>query len=122
LDWSNVFAAGKLIYLNLCFFFEKKKIKISFFMWIGGAVLNCLLPIPEKYARAYEIREWYHQIAYKDSDIDLFIWGLDEEAAKQKMVEIYETIRNAVPWEVACFRSKHCVTIVSQYPNRHIQV
>ena len=67
-------------------------------------------------------REWYHDVAYKSSDIDLFTYGLDDEAAKQKMVEIYEVVRNAVPYEVACFRSKHCVTILSQYPYRHIQV
>ena len=67
-------------------------------------------------------REWYHDVAYKSSDIDLFIYGLDDEAAKQKMVEIYEVVRNNVSGEVACLRSKHCVTISSRYPNRHIQV
>ncbi|RIA80590.1 hypothetical protein C1645_701466 [Glomus cerebriforme] len=35
---------------------------------------------------------------------------------------IYETVNNAVPCDVACFRSKHCVTILSQYPHRHIQI
>ncbi|PKC72506.1 hypothetical protein RhiirA1_313805, partial [Rhizophagus irregularis] len=29
---------------------------------------------------------------------------------------------NSIPWAVACFRSKHCVTILSQYPYRHIQI
>jgi hypothetical protein len=67
-------------------------------------------------------REWYHDVAYKSSDIDLFIYGLDDEAAKQKMVEIYQVVCNNISKEVACFRSKNCVTIVSQYPNRHIQV
>ncbi|GBC03939.1 hypothetical protein RclHR1_05400001, partial [Rhizophagus clarus] len=98
LDWSNVFAAG-------------------------GAVLSCLLPIPEKHGDSLRnIRNWYHNIAYQDSDIDLFIYGLDEDAAKRKMEEIYESVCNAVPWEVSCFRSKHCVTILSQYPYRHIQI
>ena len=49
--------------------------------------------------------DWYHDIAYRSSNIDLFIYGLDKEAAKQKMLEIYEVICNAVPNEVACFRS-----------------
>ncbi|CAB4474476.1 ankyrin [Rhizophagus irregularis] len=98
LDWSNVFAAG-------------------------GAVLSCLLPIPKEYDdNLRNIRNWYHNIAYQNSDIDLFIYGLDEEAAKKKMEEIYENICNAIPWEVTCFRSKHCVTIISQYPYRHIQI
>ncbi|RIA93793.1 hypothetical protein C1645_818872 [Glomus cerebriforme] len=51
-----------------------------------------------------KIREWYHDIAYQNSDIDLFIYGLDEEAAKQKILEIYETVNNVVPCDVACFR------------------
>ncbi|CAG8569665.1 18096_t:CDS:10 [Rhizophagus irregularis] len=98
LDWSNVFAAG-------------------------GAVLSCLLPIPQKYGVSpRKTRDWYHDISYRDSDIDLFIYGLDEEAAKQKMIEIYEAVCNSIPWAVACFRSKHCVTILSQYPYRHIQI
>lgn len=85
--------------------------------------MSCLLPIPQKYSVSpRKTRDWYHDISYQDSDIDLFIYGLDEEAAKQKMVEIYEAVCNSIPWEVACFRSKHCVTILSQYPYRHIQV
>ncbi|RIA90033.1 hypothetical protein C1645_661896, partial [Glomus cerebriforme] len=35
---------------------------------------------------------------------------------------IYEIVCNTVPCNVACFRSKHCVTILSQYPYRHIQI
>ncbi|GBB92606.1 hypothetical protein RclHR1_02030009 [Rhizophagus clarus] len=98
LDWSNVFAAG-------------------------GAVLSCLLPIPQVHSVSpRKTREWYHDISYKDSDIDLFIYGLDEEAAKQKMVDIYEAVCNSIPWDVECFRSKYCVTILSQYPSRHIQI
>jgi hypothetical protein len=85
--------------------------------------LSCLLPIPQKYGVSpRKTRDWYHDISYRDSDIDLFIYGLDEEAAKQKMIEIYEAVCNSIPWAVACFRSKHCVTILSQYPYRHIQV
>jgi hypothetical protein len=86
-------------------------------------VLSCLLPIPKEHDDSLRnIRNWYHNIAYQDSDIDLFIYGLDEEAAKKKMEDIYEVVCNAIPWEVTCFRNKHCVSIISQYPYRHIQV
>ncbi|CAG8440942.1 1066_t:CDS:10 [Ambispora gerdemannii] len=98
LDWSNVFAAG-------------------------GSVLACLLPIPEKYSTfSRKTREYYHEKAYVSSDVDLFIYGLDEEATKQKMVDIYNAVADNVPWEVTCVRAKSCVTIVSQYPYRHIQI
>ncbi|CAB5350197.1 unnamed protein product [Rhizophagus irregularis] len=56
-----------------------------------------------------------HIILPQNSDINLFIYGLDEEAAKKKMKEIYENVCKAIPWEVTCIRSKHCVTIISQY-------
>ncbi|GBC54433.2 ankyrin repeat-containing domain protein [Rhizophagus irregularis DAOM 181602=DAOM 197198] len=56
-----------------------------------------------------------HIILPQNYDINLFIYGLDEEAAKKKMEEIYENVCKAIPWEVTCIRSKHCVTIISQY-------
>ena len=98
LNWSNVFCAG-------------------------GAVLAALSPIPEKYSkRNKERREYYHEKAYPASDVDLFIYGLDEAQAKEKLTEIYQAICDAVPYEVVAVRSKHAITLVSQYPHRHIQV
>jgi dihydrodipicolinate synthase/N-acetylneuraminate lyase len=45
-----------------------------------GSVLACLLPVPAKYAGTNAgIRHYYHNVAYKSSDIDIFIYGLDEE-------------------------------------------
>ncbi len=55
-------------------------------------------------------------------DIDLFVYGLTEEEANKKLVEIYEAITDALPVKAICFRSKHAVTIVSQFPYRHIQI
>ncbi|KAI8049744.1 ankyrin repeat-containing domain protein [Syncephalis plumigaleata] len=98
LNWNNVFAAG-------------------------GAINACLLPIPEKSAKSYRtIREYYHEKQYASSDIDLFIYGLDEEQAKLKMEEIYNSVRDSIPWDVSCIRSKNVVTLVSKYPYRHIQI
>jgi len=89
----------------------------------GGSVLAALTPIPEKYAkRNKERRQFYHEKAYPASDVDLFLYGLDEEAAKEKLTEIYQAVCDAVPYEVVAFRSKHAITLVSQYPHRHIQV
>jgi hypothetical protein len=68
-------------------------------------------------------RNYFHNIAYANSDVDLFLYGLEtEEQANQKLLEIYEAITDAVPNTVICFRSKYAVTLVSQYPYRHIQI
>ncbi|KCV72428.1 hypothetical protein H696_00014 [Fonticula alba] len=64
----------------------------------------------------------YHHLLYRSSDIDLFIYGLDEEAGRAKLVELYEAISNAIPHAALVFRSKYAVSIVSQFPYRHIQI
>ena len=68
-------------------------------------------------------RNYYHKVAYSNSDVDLFLYGLEtEEQANKKLIEIYETICDAVPDTVICFRSRYAVSIVSQFPYRHIQI
>ncbi|POG78607.1 hypothetical protein GLOIN_2v1535904 [Rhizophagus irregularis DAOM 181602=DAOM 197198] len=64
---------------------------------------------------SFQLKLILHIILPQNYDINLFIYGLDEEAAKKKMEEIYENVCKAIPWEVTCIRSKHCVTIISQY-------
>lgn len=54
---------------------------------MGGSVTNCLLHIPDKYSRSQDaISEYYNEIAYADSDIDVFIYGLDEKQYREKLV------------------------------------
>ena len=92
MDWSNVFAAG-------------------------GSVLACLQPIPAPHnANNIAIRNYYHKEAYKNSDIDLFVYGLTEEEANKKMSQIFDTIKNNLIGgeEVIAFRSLHAVTIISR--------
>lgn len=45
-------------------------------------------------------REYYHQQLAPSSDIDLFIWGLDEPAALEKIKQIESNVRNAILEEV----------------------
>jgi hypothetical protein len=53
----------------------------------------------------------------------LFLYGLQsEEEANKKLVELYDAITESLPVSAVCFRSKHAVTIVSEYPYRHIQI
>ncbi|OZJ04813.1 hypothetical protein BZG36_02356 [Bifiguratus adelaidae] len=90
----------------------------------GGSVLACLLPVPASVAvngrRAQ--RKFYHEESYVGSDIDLFIYGLNEEQAKLKMERLAEVIAEGIPWDTLCVRTKHAVTIVSQYPYRNLQI
>ncbi|EPQ59792.1 ankyrin [Gloeophyllum trabeum ATCC 11539] len=86
-DWSNVVAAG-------------------------GSVQACLAPLPDA-AKASKraMRKWYHSQAYPTSDVDLFLWGLTSEQAELKIKSIYEAVRDSVPWDVTCVRTKHAVSI-----------
>ncbi|KAJ1549516.1 hypothetical protein HK405_014679 [Cladochytrium tenue] len=82
----------------------------------GGSILACLQP-----AATDNPREFFNSM-YPSSDVDLFIYGLDEAGAKKKMNEIYKIICRNIPFETLAFRTANAVTVVSQYPYRHIQI
>ena len=49
----------------------------------GGAVMACMLPPPPKATKNFKcLRKYFHEDAYAGSDIDLFIYGLNEEEGK----------------------------------------
>ncbi|KAH7918157.1 hypothetical protein BV22DRAFT_1200081 [Leucogyrophana mollusca] len=98
-DWSNVVAAG-------------------------GSVLACVAPLPDHAKESKrETRKYYHASdAYAASDVDLFLYGMTPAEAEKKIQTIYEAVRDSVPWEVTCVRTKHTVSIHSQYPYRTIQI
>ncbi|KAI9462535.1 hypothetical protein F5148DRAFT_1286433 [Russula earlei] len=97
-DWSNVLAAR-------------------------GSVQACLMP-PPKVAMATKrtMRKRYHEKAFPSSDVDLLLYDLTTQEAERKIVAIYEAVRDSVPWDVTCIRTKHTVSIHSQYPYRNIQI
>ncbi|KAI1176036.1 ankyrin repeat protein [Nemania sp. FL0916] len=98
MDWNNVVAAG-------------------------SSVVNCLLPVPAEYRKSKRaLRQYYHEKFCPASDVDLFLYGLNEEQAVQKIKEIETHIRDAILSEVTVVRTKNAITICSQYPTRHIQV
>jgi ankyrin repeat protein len=103
-NWNNIFAAG-------------------------GAVSGCLTPLPKDVAEAtsealrrVQRRKYLHDTFLPGSDIDLFLYGLSQEEAEQKLVEIYEAVQAVNPYEIRVFRSAHALTLVSRYPFRHIQI
>jgi ankyrin repeat protein len=98
LDWDNVVAAG-------------------------SSVVNTLLPVPDEYNGSKRgLREFYHQKFSPASDVDLFLYGLTEEQAIEKIKAIEARVRDALLTETTVVRTKHAVTICSQYPTRHIQI
>ncbi|KAK0729206.1 hypothetical protein B0T21DRAFT_394537 [Apiosordaria backusii] len=98
LDWSNVVAAG-------------------------SSVVNCLLPVPDEYNRNKRtLREFYHEKFSPASDVDLFLYGLTEEQAIEKIKDIEARVRDSLLTETTTVRTKNAITICSQYPTRHIQI
>jgi ankyrin repeat protein len=56
------------------------------------------------------------------SDVDLFIYGLTEEQAIEKINQIEIKVRDSILSETTTIRTKHAITIASQYPTRHVQI
>jgi hypothetical protein len=99
----------------------------------GGSVLACLAALPEtEKTTKRAIRKYYHSTAYPTSDVDLFLWGMSPEQvgvqmrcqyiwltflpqAEAKINTIYEAVRDSVPWDVTCVRTKHAVSIHCTY-------
>lgn len=91
LDWSNVVAAG-------------------------SSVVNCLLPVPEKYSRNKRgLREFYHEKFCPASDVDLFLYGLTEEQAIEKIKDIEARVRDSLLVETTTVRTKHAITICMSF-------
>ncbi|ORZ31172.1 hypothetical protein BCR44DRAFT_1276921 [Catenaria anguillulae PL171] len=85
-----------------------------------GSVQACLTHLDP--STSYGDRRDYFLEKHAAADIDLFLYGLDEEAAKKKMEEIYDQITDAVPFEMVAIRTTHSVSICAQFPYRHIQI
>ncbi|KAI0325229.1 ankyrin [Cubamyces sp. BRFM 1775] len=97
-DWSNVVVAG-------------------------GSISACLAPLPDSAKTSKRtMRKYFHSNAFPTSDVDVFLYGLTPEQAEAKMQVIYEAVRDSVPWDVTCVRTKHTVSIHSQYPYRSVQI
>ncbi|KAL1954703.1 hypothetical protein VTO42DRAFT_807 [Malbranchea cinnamomea] len=98
LDWSNVVVAG-------------------------SAVVTALLPVPEEYRNSKRgLRQYYHQKVAPASDVDLFLYGLTEEQAIEKIKQIERKIKDSILYEITTIRTKNTITIASQYPCRHVQI
>ncbi|KAH7556524.1 hypothetical protein BM1_05958 [Bipolaris maydis] len=98
LDWSNVVAAG-------------------------SSVVTSLLPVSEQHKSSKRaLRGYYHQKLAPASDVDLFLYGLSEEQAVEKIKQIEQRIKDSILTETTTIRTKNAITIASQYPTRHVQI
>ncbi|CAH0048968.1 unnamed protein product [Clonostachys solani] len=105
-DWSNVIAAGSSALLPLLP--RRDDIDIAF----NPAVENPL--------------ETYFQEIASASDIDLFLYGLDEDQATRKIIQIDSTIRKnqRLPADGGLtLRTNNAITFISpRWPYRHVQI
>lgn len=65
----------------------------------GGSVLTALTSVPKEHqASRRALRRFYHEDPVNaSSDIDLFLYGMDQAAAEKKIVRLGEAIADAVP-------------------------
>ena len=96
LNWKNIFAAG-------------------------GAVLGCLLPNFEKSDYTWEPNAlgWN---GFADTDIDLFIYGVDVENARKKVKELVNTVKANSKNPIKIMRSNYAITICGIFPERNVQL
>ncbi|RYO79042.1 hypothetical protein DL766_009476 [Monosporascus sp. MC13-8B] len=87
MDWSNVVAAG-------------------------SSVVNTILPVPDKYKKSKRtLRQYYHEKFCPASDVDLFLYGLTEDQAIEKIKNIETRVRDAILSETTVVRTKNAITI-----------
>jgi hypothetical protein len=86
-------------------------------------VVTPLLSVPEEHASSKRaLRSYYHEQLAPASDVDLFLYGLTKEPAIEKIRQIERNVRDALLVETTTVRTKNAITIVSQYPVRHVQI
>ncbi|KAF7193362.1 hypothetical protein HII31_05341 [Pseudocercospora fuligena] len=89
----------------------------------GSAVVTSLLAVPKKHGGSKRaLRNYYHEQLAPASDVDLFLYGLTEAQATEKIKQIEKNIRDAILVETTTVRTKNAITIASQYPTRHVQI
>eukprot|EP01118_Nematostelium_gracile_P008854 TRINITY_DN2954_c0_g1_i2.p1 TRINITY_DN2954_c0_g1~~TRINITY_DN2954_c0_g1_i2.p1 ORF type:complete len:613 (-),score=130.85 TRINITY_DN2954_c0_g1_i2:72-1712(-) len=82
----------------------------------GGSVLKSLTTkeIPPRFRGDY----------FVNSDIDMFIYGLDADGALAKIMDVFLTIQknSKNPNEITCMRTSRTITICPGYETRHVQI
>eukprot|EP01156_Anaeramoeba_ignava_P022588 Anaeramoba_ignava/c20830_g2_i1.p1 GENE.c20830_g2_i1~~c20830_g2_i1.p1 ORF type:complete len:509 (+),score=122.30 c20830_g2_i1:13-1539(+) len=112
----EIFTAGQLKHINW------NNVIVA-----GGAVAGSLVPLPAEFntGKLKDIRKFYGKDSpYEQSDVDMFIYGLNEEQATQKVISLLEEITENHPnsSNIHFVKKKCVVTLCSADPFRHIQI
>ncbi|KAJ3268023.1 Protein mono-ADP-ribosyltransferase parp4, partial [Terramyces sp. JEL0728] len=96
-----------------------ENIDLSNLFFAGGAVLAALQPFdPTK-----DINEQLIEKGYYNSDIDIFVHGIDDIlAATERIKRFCKDLQDKVGKEILFFRNRNSLTIVREFPRRQIQV
>ena len=86
----------------------------------GGSILGCLLP-------DFQLKDvtnpgYFGFNGFFDSDIDLFIYGLDVDKSRDKVQEIINLIEKNVNEKLTIMRSQYAITICGKFPLRNVQI
>ncbi|CAN0352712.1 unnamed protein product [Ascophyllum nodosum] len=123
-DFNTGHPAGRAV-VNREEFFQQFNVftegQLTFMDWnnviaAGGSVLASTHPPPPG-----PLRDFYHTQAYRASDVDLFLYGLDDKAATQKVRQIYASIKLANS-KIFAVRTLRAITFVSEFPYRKVQI
>lgn len=77
----------------------------------GGSVLSCITKPDEDAESAKKFN--HHRIMNRTSDLDLFIYGANQETAENVIKHIYNTIANNVKTHVLVARSQLSITLMA---------
>ena len=84
----------------------------------GGITLGALLSVDNPSATSSDPNQW------TDSDIDIYIYGLEPLAAKEKIRHISSVFQSNLPQghTIMVVRNSRTITLISQYPTRRLQI
>lgn len=88
----------------------------------GPAAVLPLLPVPAHLSTKRDIRRYFNVTFAPDTTVDLFIYGLDEHAALDKIRHIGSCVEDAANVDVLAVRTADAVTFVGGHPNRNVRV
>ncbi|KAG4427397.1 hypothetical protein IFR05_017121 [Cadophora sp. M221] len=85
----------------------------------GGAVTRCVLPVPTRYSNT---ELYYKEEIPESSDIDLFLYGLSKDAAREKIKEICQSIQKSVKNKFRISTHKHFIELILPPGYRRVQI
>eukprot|EP01118_Nematostelium_gracile_P008853 TRINITY_DN2954_c0_g1_i1.p1 TRINITY_DN2954_c0_g1~~TRINITY_DN2954_c0_g1_i1.p1 ORF type:complete len:637 (-),score=170.96 TRINITY_DN2954_c0_g1_i1:36-1748(-) len=90
----------------------------------GGSVLKSLTTKEAPEDSKKQKRRNRTADTFYNSDIDMFIYGLDADGALAKIMDVFLTIQknSKNPNEITCMRTSRTITICPGYETRHVQI